>query len=57
MTTRDDERPSGRGVIASRILASFAITLVAFAITVGFSVYSARRAAEANEELAKDTFP
>jgi two-component system NtrC family sensor kinase len=50
--------PSGsQKTLARRILVSFAITLVAFAITCGWSVESERRAALDNEELAKGYVP
>ena len=43
--------------LATRILLSFAVTLVAFAITVGFTVAAQKRAAEDSEELAKGFVP
>ena len=43
--------------IATRVLASFGITFVAFAITVGWSVFAQRRAAEDSEELARGYVP
>ncbi len=43
--------------VARRVLASFAVTIVAFAITVGWSVFAQRRAAEDSEELAKGYVP
>jgi two-component system NtrC family sensor kinase len=43
--------------VASRVLASFAITVVAFAITVGWSVVAQRRAAEDSVELGKGYVP
>ncbi len=50
-----DAKPSK--TLATRILVSFAITLVAFAITVGFTVMAQKRAAEDSEELAKGFVP
>lgn len=46
-----------RKTIARRVLASFAITLVAFAVTVGYSVVAQRRAAQDTEELARGYVP
>lgn len=42
-----------RKTIATRVLASFAVTLVAFAITAGWSVVAQRRAVLDNEALSK----
>jgi signal transduction histidine kinase len=50
-----DGKPSK--TLATRILVSFAVTLVAFAITVGFTVAAQKRAAEDSEELAKGYVP
>ncbi len=51
--------PAGppRRTVATRILLSFAITLVAFAVTAGVSVLSQRRTAEDSEELATGYVP
>src|ERR1700722_1605888 len=46
-----------RRTVAGRVLASFAVTVVAFAVTVGWSVVAQRRAAEDSEELAKGFVP
>jgi two-component system NtrC family sensor kinase len=46
-----------RSTVASRVLASFAITVIAFAITVGWSVVAQRRAAEDSVELGKGYVP
>jgi two-component system NtrC family sensor kinase len=54
MTTPPD---APRRTLATRILFSFAVTLVAFAITVGFTVAAQKRAAEDSEELAKGYVP
>ncbi len=43
--------------VAGRVLASFAVTVLAFAVTVGWSVVAERRAAEDSEELAKGYVP
>jgi len=50
-----EERPSK--TLATRILLSFAVTLVAFAVTVGFTALAQKRAAEDSEELAKGFVP
>src|SRR5215467_521500 len=49
--------PAPRSTVATRVLASFAITVVAFAITFGWSVVAQKRAAEDSEELAKGYVP
>ena len=46
-----------RRTLATRILLSFAVTLVAFAVTVGFTVVAQKRAAEDSDELAKGYVP
>lgn len=46
-----------RRTVARRILASFAITLLAFAITAGYSASSQKRTAQDSEELAKGYVP
>ncbi len=46
-----------RSRIATRILASFAVTVVAFAVTVGWSVIAQSRAARDNDELVKGYVP
>lgn len=46
-----------RRTVATRILASFAITLVAFAVTVGLAALAQKRTAEDSEELAKGYVP
>jgi signal transduction histidine kinase len=43
--------------LATRVLASFAVALVAFAVTVGFSVVGQRQAAKDSEELSKGFVP
>jgi two-component system NtrC family sensor kinase len=61
----EPSRPSGpvsagsrpRRTVARRVLASFAVTVVAFAVTVGWSVVAQRRAAEDSLELAKGFVP
>jgi two-component system NtrC family sensor kinase len=42
-----------RKTVARRVLASFAVTVVAFAVTVGWSGVAQKRAADDSEELAK----
>src|SRR5436309_9388646 len=49
--------PAPRSTVATRVLVSFAITVVAFAISVGWSVVAQRRAAEDSEELGKGYVP
>ena len=49
--------PVPRSAIATRVLASFGITVLAFAITVGWSVVAQRRTAQDSEELAKGYVP
>ena len=52
------KRPQApRSKVASRVLASFAVTVVAFAVTVGLSVYAQRRAALDQEELTRGFVP
>lgn len=54
-TTASGAKPSK--TLATRILLSFAVTLVAFAVTVGFTALAQKRAAEDSEELAKGLVP
>ena len=42
--------PPPRSAIATRVLASFGVTVLAFAITVGWSVVAQRRTAQDSEE-------
>lgn len=51
----DTAKPSK--TLATRILVSFGVTLIAFAITVGFTALAQKRAAEDSEELAKGYVP
>lgn len=55
--SRAPARSGARKTVATRVLASFAITVVAFAITVGWSGFAQRRAAEDSEELARGYVP
>jgi signal transduction histidine kinase len=55
--SRSRARPGARKTVATRVLASFAITVVAFAITVGWSGFAQRRAAQDSEELARGYVP
>jgi len=48
---------STRRSVATRVLLSFALTLLAFAVTVGFSVAAQRRTAADSEELSKGYLP
>jgi signal transduction histidine kinase len=59
MTARASLPPPAkpRRTVATRILASFAVTLVAFAVTVGYSARAQQRTAENSEELAKGYLP
>jgi signal transduction histidine kinase len=49
--------PPPRSTIATRVLASFGVTVLAFAITVGWSVVAQRRTAQDSEELARGFVP
>lgn len=49
--------PPPRRTVATRILASFAFTIAAFAITFAFSALAQKRAAEETEELTKGYVP
>src|SRR5258708_23060708 len=50
--------PTGHpSTIARRVLASFAITVVAFAVTLGLGVVAQRRAADDSVELARGYVP
>ena len=49
--------PKTSKTLATRILLSFAVTLLAFAVTVGFTAIAQKRAAEDSEELAKGFVP
>ena len=59
MSARVSFPPAGtpRRTVATRILVSFAVTLVAFALTAGVSVLSQKRTADDSEELAKGYVP
>ncbi len=49
--------PSNQRTLATRILLSFAVTLVAFAVTVGFSALSQKRTAGDSDELTRGYVP
>jgi len=49
--------PPPRKTVATRVLVSFAVVLVAFVVTVGFSIAGQRQAALGAEELAKGYMP
>ena len=63
MSSKGSPRPSSpgpisaRSTIARRVLASFAVTLLAFAVTVGVSVASQQKAAKDSEELVRGYVP
>jgi signal transduction histidine kinase len=57
MAAPDPDRAKPSKTLATRILVSFAITLVAFAVTVGFTVMAQQRAADDSEELVKGFVP
>lgn len=54
---RDAARPRRRKTIAARVLASFAVTVLAFLVTVGLSVVAQRRTARDSEELERGYVP
>jgi two-component system, NtrC family, sensor kinase len=54
---RERRGANERRSVAGRVLMAFLATMLAFAVTVSFSVYTQRRAAEDNEELAKGFVP
>ena len=49
--------PALRSAIATRVLAAFGVTVLAFAVTVGWSVVAQRRTAQDSEELARGYVP
>ncbi len=60
MTTRASlppEQARSSKTLATRILLSFAVTLLAFAVTVGFTINAQKRAAEDSDELTKGYVP
>jgi two-component system, NtrC family, sensor kinase len=56
-TSLSERAPPPRRTVATRILASFAVTLLAFAVTVGLAAMAQKRTAEDSEELAKGYVP
>src|SRR5580692_9190606 len=46
-----------RSTVARRVLASFAVTVVAFAVTLGWGIVAQRRAAEDSVELGRGYVP
>ena len=52
-----EPQQEGRRTVATRVLLSFAVTLLAFAVTVGWSVAAQRRAAADSLELSKGYLP
>ena len=59
MGGRLQHRPNAkpRSTVAQRVLGSFAITVVAFAVTLGWGVFAQRRAADDSLELARGYVP
>src|SRR3984957_4135340 len=55
--SRRDQPDKPRSTIARRVLASFAITVVAFAVTLGWGIVAQRRAADDSLELARGYVP
>ncbi len=53
--TSEDRTP--RSTIARRVLASFAVTVVAFAVTLGWGIVAQRRAADDSVELGRGYVP
>jgi two-component system NtrC family sensor kinase len=49
--------PPPRSTIATRVLASFAVVVVAFAVTLGWGIVAQRRAADDSLELARGYVP
>lgn len=56
-TTPPRGEEKARKTVATRVFVSFAVTLVAFAITFGFSALAQKRAAEESEVLTKGFVP
>jgi two-component system, NtrC family, sensor kinase len=56
-SSRDPREDRPRSTIARRVLASFAITVVAFAVTLGWGIVAQRRAADDSLELARGYVP
>ncbi len=54
---RDGQESKPRSTVARRVLASFAITVVAFALTLGWGIFAQRRAADDSVELARGYVP
>jgi len=52
-----DRAPPSRKTVARRVLASFGVTVLAFAVTVGWSGVAQRRTAEDSTELANGYVP
>lgn len=59
MTARTSLPPPAppQRTLATRVLASFAVAIVVFAVTVGFSVVAQRQSAKDSEELARGFVP
>jgi two-component system NtrC family sensor kinase len=54
---RDPQEHAPRSTIARRVLATFAITVLAFAATLGWGIFAQRRAADDSVELARGYVP
>jgi signal transduction histidine kinase len=54
---RDGQESKPRSTVARRVLGSFAITVVAFALTLGWGIFAQRRAADDSVELARGYVP
>jgi signal transduction histidine kinase len=54
-TLQTTEKP--RSTVARRVLGSFAVTVVAFAVTLGWGIVAQRRAADDSVELARGYLP
>lgn len=55
--SRDPQELAPRSTIARRVLATFAITVLAFAATLGWGIFAQRRAADDSVELARGYVP
>ena len=56
-TTAGERHPAPTRTVAGRVLASFGVTVVAFAVTVGWSGVAQRRTAEDSKQLARGYVP
>ena len=51
------DTPIPRSTVARRVLVSFGVTLVAFAVTLGWGIVAQRRAADDSVELTRGYVP